>query len=81
MRSIMTKASRIVLEGFELNTDCEVVRYPDRYMDPRGEVMWSKVMQLIKEVEVEETNYPVPATAPLGRVPTGSAGPSISSLL
>ncbi len=49
MRSAMAEASRIVLDGFELGTDAEVVRYPDRYMDPRGAVMWAKVMGLLEE--------------------------------
>ena len=43
----MREASRVVLGGFELGTDAEVVRYPDRYADPRGTVMWDRVMKLI----------------------------------
>ena len=41
------EASRAVLDGFELRADVDVVRYPDRYMDPSGEVMWDRVMGLI----------------------------------
>lgn len=40
-RAAMTEASRIVLAGFELNTDVKIVRWPDRYMDPRGVEMWN----------------------------------------
>jgi hypothetical protein len=47
MRACMAKASRIVLDGFELRTDVHPVRYPDRYRDPRGTVMWERVMRLI----------------------------------
>lgn len=47
MRAAMAEASRIVLKGFELRTDVHVIRYPDRYMDERGRVMWDRVMQLI----------------------------------
>jgi hypothetical protein len=47
MRACMAKASRIVLDGFELRTDVHVVRYPDRYQDPRGAVMWDRVMRLV----------------------------------
>jgi DNA polymerase I len=47
MRAAMAEASRIVLAGFELGTDVKVIRYPDRYMDPRGAVMWARVMELI----------------------------------
>jgi hypothetical protein len=47
MRAIMAEASRVVLGGFELHTDVNVVRFPDRYLDPRGAVMWDRVMELI----------------------------------
>ena len=43
------EASCIVLAGFELGTDAKIVRYPDRYMDERGVVMWGRVMELIHE--------------------------------
>lgn len=46
-KSLMQEASRIVLDGFELGSDVKEVRYPDRYMDKRGVVMWNKVMRLI----------------------------------
>ena len=61
MRTIMAEASRIVLDGFEVNTDCpdeynehgkpnefpHIIRYPRRYMDGRGAVMWDRVLGLI----------------------------------
>jgi DNA polymerase I len=46
-QSLMLEASRIILDGFELGSDVKEVRYPDRYMDKRGAVMWNKVMSLI----------------------------------
>lgn len=46
-KSLMQEASRIVLDGFELGSDVKEVRYPDRYMDKRGVVMWNKVMSII----------------------------------
>jgi hypothetical protein len=46
MQAAMAKASRVVLDGFELRSDVAVVRCPDRYSDKRGEVMWNKVMRL-----------------------------------
>jgi DNA polymerase I len=49
MQQAMAEASRIVLGGFELGTDAKIVRYPDRYMDERGAVMWGRVMKLIHE--------------------------------
>jgi DNA polymerase I len=47
MRAAMVEASRIVLSGFELGTDVSITRWPDRYMDPRGTVMWERVIRLL----------------------------------
>jgi DNA polymerase I-like protein with 3'-5' exonuclease and polymerase domains len=47
MRGAMAEASRVVLNGFELRTDVNVVRWPDRYMDPRGARMWEHVVTLL----------------------------------
>jgi len=47
MRACMAEASRAVLAGFELVTDAKIVRWPDRYSDPRGAVMWDRVMRLV----------------------------------
>jgi len=51
MQAAMAKASRIVLAGFELRTDVQFVRHPDRYHDPRGVLMWDRVMRLISRRE------------------------------
>jgi DNA polymerase I len=51
MRAAMAEASRAVLAGFELGTDVNVVRWPGRYADPRGAVMWDRVMKLLDQVE------------------------------
>jgi len=51
MSSYMKAASRIVLAGYELRTDAEIVRHPYRYSDPRGEVMWKTVMARLAEQE------------------------------
>lgn len=45
-QSAMKEASQVVLDGFELRTDAKVIRYPERYSDKRGVVMWQKVMEL-----------------------------------
>jgi hypothetical protein len=47
MRAAMAEASRFVLAGFELATDVKVVRWPDRYSDPRGTEMWDRVCSLV----------------------------------
>ena len=42
---LMAKASQDVLSGFELNTDVEIFRYPERYHDEdRGKEFWEMVM-------------------------------------
>ena len=51
MQQAMAEASRIVLGGFELGTDAKIVRYPDRYVDERGVVMWGRVMDLIQKLQ------------------------------
>jgi hypothetical protein len=48
----MRKASAIVLGGFELGSDVAVARYPDRYADARGAVMWAKVMRLLEQPKI-----------------------------
>jgi DNA polymerase-1 len=54
MRTAMNEASRAVLGGFEIRTDVHVVRYPDRYMDPRGRVMWERITQLLAQFQEAE---------------------------
>jgi DNA polymerase I-like protein with 3'-5' exonuclease and polymerase domains len=46
-RKAMAQASRIVLDGTEIPTDAKIVRWPDRYADPRGADMWQRVMTLL----------------------------------
>ena len=43
----MSDASAVVLDGFRLRSDVKIVRYPDRYMDPRGERMWNAVWKIL----------------------------------
>ena len=50
-RTAMAEASRVVLGGFELATDVSITRYPDRYMDARGRVMWDRVMELLQQAD------------------------------
>jgi hypothetical protein len=52
----MQEASRIVLGGFELGTDVQVWRYPDRFMDERGKAMWDRVVGLISRRDPEASN-------------------------
>ena len=54
MRAAMAEASRVVLAGFELETDATIIRWPDRYMDDRGRVMWDRVTGLLDQLDLEQ---------------------------
>jgi len=47
----MSDTSSIILDGFRLRSDVDIVRYPERYCDERGTVMWDNVIKLIGELE------------------------------
>lgn len=47
----MARASRAVLDGFELRADVRVLRYPERLIEPRGELMWQRVVHALAAVE------------------------------
>jgi hypothetical protein len=47
-KATMAQASSVVLDGLEVPTDAEVVLWPDRYADPRGDVMWNRVTELMQ---------------------------------
>ncbi len=46
-QNVMRTASAAVLNGFCLDSDAKLVRYPDRYVDDRGTRMWNAVMRQI----------------------------------
>ena len=46
-RAAMAESSRAVLSGFELGTDVSVTRWPNRYINCRGRVMWERVTRLL----------------------------------
>ena len=54
MRTAMAEASVFVLARFELATDVKIVRWPDRYADPRGAEMWNRVCSLVADEESKE---------------------------
>jgi hypothetical protein len=56
-QAAMTEASRAVLSGFELRSDANIVRHPDRYSDPRGVRMWETVVGILAEIEQSETTF------------------------
>ena len=58
MQRLTAKASAIVLAGFELRSDVNIIPSPERYVDPRGKVMWERVEELLS-TEAAKT-APVP---------------------
>jgi len=56
-QALMAAASRIVLASFELRTSATVTRYPERYQDPRGAVMWEKVQHLLAAIREERHTW------------------------
>ena len=46
-QAAMAEASETVLDGFRLRSDAKIVRWPERYMDDRGQEFWGRVMALL----------------------------------
>jgi hypothetical protein len=64
MRACMARASKLILNGFEIRTDVSRTLYPDRYHDPRGVRMWNVVMELItKRTGARSVRVPVRSVA------------------
>ena len=55
-RALMGRASPIVLGGFEVRTDADIIRHPERYDDPRVGDMWDRVMELLEQIESSTPN-------------------------
>jgi hypothetical protein len=47
----MAEASRIVLDGYEVKTDVEITRWPDRCTDARGSALWQKICAQLERRE------------------------------
>ncbi len=50
-QACMAEASEVVLDGFRLRSDVEIIRWPDRYSDPRGQRMWEIVGTILDELD------------------------------
>lgn len=50
-KNLMARASRVILDGFEIRTDVDIIRYPGRYDDDRVGDMWNRVMGLLEQIE------------------------------
>ena len=55
-QQLMCAASAIVLDGFEVRSEARIVRYPARFLEPKGIPMWNRVMTLLgrDDAHVEE---------------------------
>jgi DNA polymerase-1 len=67
----MAEASEIVLDGFPLRSEAEIIRYPDRFQDERGAHMWSLVWDCIADIHDGcYGNARVPAVEPAVVMPS-----------
>ena len=48
-QGVMAEASAIVLGGFQLRSEANVIRYPNHFSDPRGVHVWQKMLELLEE--------------------------------
>jgi DNA polymerase I-like protein with 3'-5' exonuclease and polymerase domains len=53
MQDIMSTAGRSVTGGLDIRTEAEIVRWPDRYMDERGQPMWERVVKILNDLNRE----------------------------
>lgn len=51
-QQVMADASAKVLDGFRLRADAKIIRHPDRYMDERGEKMWTTVWRILGGLDI-----------------------------
>lgn len=47
LETYMKRASALVLDGADLKTEPEIVRYPERYRPADGAAMWEHVWRLL----------------------------------
>ncbi len=58
-QACMREASRILLNGFELSSEVEIFKHPQRFLNPSSEEFWNQVMtikdRLLKTLSVNLT--------------------------
>jgi hypothetical protein len=50
-QAAMRRASEIVLAGFALRTDVQVIHYPERFREKRGVLMWRWITETLSAIE------------------------------
>lgn len=73
----MREASAIILGGFELVTDADVINFPNRFEDERGADMWALVTGIIADLTQSDT-VPLWNQTGLGLAPNGTTRLSIN---
>ncbi len=48
-QAFMQQAGEFILDGFQLRTDVEIFKYPERYVDEKGYVVWQKINRYLEE--------------------------------
>jgi hypothetical protein len=51
MQEYMDTAAQKVLNGFSIRSEAKIIKFPDRFVDERGILMWNNVMKLINKPE------------------------------
>jgi hypothetical protein len=46
MGHLMRQSSEVVTRGLTIRVESKIVRYPDRYMDEKGEALWNRIIGL-----------------------------------
>ncbi len=54
----MREAAEVVLSGFQLRADADVIVYPHRYSDERGAVFWDRIMRILADLVGAEHRHP-----------------------
>jgi hypothetical protein len=49
----MVQASKVVLDGFELSSDIQILSYPQRFLKKDDEPFWSQVIFLLEKAEAQ----------------------------
>jgi DNA polymerase I-like protein with 3'-5' exonuclease and polymerase domains len=66
MREAMDAASRVVLDGFVLKTDVQIIRPGERYHDADGQRLWELVQKTLHDILVE-SGQPTRSVPPNGQ--------------
>jgi hypothetical protein len=54
-RAAMQRASELVLAGFPLRTEVQIIKYPDRFREERGSTMWEWMIEALPVVKKSRT--------------------------